>query len=409
MNIDLYPHQMRAIKEIQNGSVLKGGTGSGKSRTAVGYYYMVVCGGRILVNGRGTERDMTHPKDLYIITTAMKRDSFEWVGECLNYGLTMNSETNPGKVKITIDSWNNIKKYLYVEDAFFIFDEQRAVNYGTWGRTFIKISRKNSWIMLTATPGDNWNDYISVFIANGFYRNKYEFDKNHAVFNYIKGRKVPDKSRYLNVDILKKYRDEIVIPMDFDRPTIQAHSDVRVAYDKEMYKQVWKDRWDPFDNVPVKEITKLFYLMRKVVNSDETRIRAMLDILEEHKKVIIFYNFTYELEAIREALDEHGIPYSEWNGERHEAILDGSEWAYLVQYTAGAEGWNCITTNTMIFFSQSYSYKATVQAAGRIDRLNTPYTGLIYYHFVSAAPIDLAIQKALKKKKNFNEKTSSLA
>jgi hypothetical protein len=44
------------------------------------------------------------------------------------------------------------------------------------------------------------------------------------------------------------------------------------------------------------------------------------------------------------------------------------------------------------------------QAAGRIDRLNTPFTDLYYYVFKSGAPIDQAIDRALRAKRNFNEK-----
>ena len=95
---------------------------------------------------------------------------------------------------------------------------------------------------------------------------------------------------------------------------------------------------------------------------------------------------------------------AEWNGHNHEDIPKTSTWVYIVQYTAGAEGWNCIETDTIIFYSQNYSYKVITQSAGRIDRLNTPFTDLNYYHLYSMSPIDLAIKKAFDCKKDFNEK-----
>ena len=56
-----------------------------------------------------------------------------------------------------------------------------------------------------------------------------------------------------------------------------------------------------------------------------------------------------------------------------------------------------------MFFSQNYSFKVMEQAAGRIDRLNTPYTNLYYYHLKTRSGIDLAISRALAEKKQFNE------
>ena len=44
------------------------------------------------------------------------------------------------------------------------------------------------------------------------------------------------------------------------------------------------------------------------------------------------------------------------------------------------------------------------QAAGRIDRLNSPYRDLYYYHLKSRSGIDIAISKALGQKKQFNER-----
>ena len=129
----------------------------------------------------------------------------------------------------------------------------------------------------------------------------------------------------------------------------------------------------------------------------------LLEIVEDHPKAIIFYNFDYELEILRNLYYGEDVEIAEWNGHKHQPIPRGDKWIYLVQYTAGAEGWNCITTDTIIFYSQNYSYKVLKQASGRIDRLNTPYTDLYYYHLVSKSGIDLAISRALKNKKQFNE------
>ena len=391
--LELYEHQRKAVGELKNGSILVGDVGSGKSRTALAYYILRVC------KFNEAFMEFEEPRDLYIITTAKKRDSKEWWAECHSCLLYENG--NPSNVKITIDSWNNIKKYKDVYGAFFIFDEQRVVGSGAWVKAFLNIARKNKWILLSATPGDCYSDYIPVFIANGFFRNKTDFNNQHVVFNRF--AKYPKIDKYINTNILNRYRRQILVEMKDRRETNRIDIRCNVEYDREKYQRIWKDRWDIYDNCPIEETGKLFYLMRRVVNADISRIEKLGELLKQHPKAIIFYNFNYELELIKSALELWEIPYSEWNGHKHEEIITGDYWVYLVQYTAGAEGWNCIETDTIIFYSQTYSYRARQQAAGRIDRLNTPFKNLYYYHFISYAPIDLAIKKSLNCKKSFNE------
>lgn len=399
--IELDSYQLDAIKRLKNGSILVGGTGSGKSRTSLVYYYTKICKGDLNISGKGEDTPMRNPKDLYIITTAKKRDSLEWLEECIPFRIGENRETSINGVKVTIDSWNNIKKYKNVFGAVFIFDEQRVVGWGAWSKAFLNIARKNQWILLSATPGDTWSDYITVFIANGFYKNISDFNNHHVVFSRFS--KYPKIERYVDTGMLVKFRNDILVIMDYDKQTVKHRNTVAVEYDKKLYLKVWKDRWDPYESEPIQETGKLCYLMRKVVNSDISRIEKVKEILSERKKAIVFYNYDYELDMLRETLDEMNYLYSEWNGQKHESIPFGNEWVYLVQYAAGAEGWNCITTDTLIFFSQSYSYRMTIQAEGRIDRRNTPYKHLYYYTLKSASPIDIAIARALKLKKNFNE------
>ena len=376
MSVPLYDYQQDAVDRLKNGSILCGGVGSGKSRTSLAYYYKVA-----------------RTKDLYIITTARKRDTKEWENEVEPFDL---------KRKVTIDSWNNIGKYKDIVDAFFIFDEQRVVGYGAWVKSFLKITRVNEWILLSATPGDTWQDYIPVFIANGFYRNKTEFAREHII--YSRFSKYPKIDRYVNEGKLLRLRRQILVTIDFKRKTVSHHEDVYVSYDIPLYKDVTRSRWDPYKNEPIPDASGLCYVWRKIVNTSEARQLALLEIFEKHPKLIVFYNFNYELDILKEMFGAYaGVQVAEWNGHKHESIPTGPSWVYLVQYTAGAEGWNCITTDTIVFYSQNYSYKIRQQAAGRIDRLNTPYTDLYYYHLKSRSGIDLAISKALKEKKKFNE------
>lgn len=401
MSIQLKPHQEEALYKMKNGCILNGGTGSGKSITALAYYFYK--NGGIFSKGyyipMPDDGEYT-PPDLYIITTARKRDTREWDGDMINFLLSTDPSINIYSNTVVVDSWNNIHKYTEVKNAFFIFDEQRAVGRGTWAKSFIKIARSNEWVLLTATPGDTWSDYIPVFIANGFFKNRTEFNQKHIVYSAFSS--YPKIDRYVDTGRLIRLRDSILVDMDFMRKTVQHHLYISVEYNKDTYKDIQKNRWNYTRDEPIQNASELCYELRKCVNGDLSRIDSIIDILHERKKAIIFYNFDYERDILLEYLPKL-CTVAEWNGHKHQELPEGDNWAYLVQYTAGCEGWNCIKTDTIIFYSQNYSYKTMMQAIGRIDRLNTPFIDLYYYHLKSKAPIDLAIGRALAQKKKFNE------
>lgn len=381
IRVPLAEHQKTALSKLKDGSILWGYMGSGKSRVAMAYYVM-------------TEEH----EDVYVITTAKKRDSMDWQTEAARFGV--GSERNATLAGVlTIDSWNNLEKYKHVEGQFFIFDEQRLVGSGAWVKAFLKIAKKNRWILLSATPGDNWLDYIPVFIANGFYRNRTEFKAEHVIqAPFVKYFKV---ERYVNVQRLVRQRNSILIYMPYPKETIRHPVNVWCEFDELLMARVSHGRWNVFDDKPIRDMGDMLHQMRKVANTDPSRMAALHDVLEKHDRLIIFYNFDYELALLRLLKELDGRVYAEWNGHKHEAIPETDKWVYVVQYIAGAEGWNCTTTNAMCFWSLTYSYKLWEQAHGRIDRLNTPYEHLYYYTLRSKAAIDWAIWRSLKSKRNF--------
>lgn len=381
-------YQVKAMEMLKTGAILCGDTGSGKSITAVAYFHEKVCKGKT-----NPWQDRLISKKLYIITTARKRDSQEWEKELVRF-LLLDENT-------VIDSWNNIQKYKDVKDAFFIFDEQRVVGYGAWAKTFIEISKHNEWILLTATPGDTWSDYIPVFIANGFYRNKTDFCQQHVIYKPFTN--YSQIVKYVNTGRLILYRSKILIDMEYVKNTVQHHCFVTCRFNRDKYDRIVKDRWNIYDNCPIENPSQLCFLMRKVVNSDPSRLDEIAKLLEIKSKLIVFYNFDYELEMLRQFASDLNILCQEWNGHKHELVPKGDRWIYLVQYSSGCEAWNCIETDAMSFYSLNYSYKVMKQAAGRIDRRNTPYKDLYYWHLVSKSPIDNAIRASTNKKKDFNE------
>lgn len=379
--MELMPHQKKAVDQLSNGKILYGGVGTGKSLTALAYYLKA-----------------ESPKDIYIITTAKKRDSLEWERDAAKLGIGPRvGATVAGR--LIIDSWNNIGKYIGIEDAFFIFDEQRLVGSGAWVKSFLKIAKSNAWILLTATPGDTWLDYIPVFVANGLYKNATQFKREHVIYaHYVSFPKV---LRYIGEGTLEKYRNMLLVEMPYIKHTTRNIQNVLVTYDQQKYNEIVNNRWNIFEERPIKDVSELFRTMRKLVNSDQSRVEALTDLLKKHPKIIVFYNFDYELDILRTF---HWITkVAEWNGHKKEPIPDNDSWIYLVQYIAGAEGWNCIETDCMVFWSLSYSWKNFEQAQGRIDRLNSPFKELYYYTFTSNSQIDKAVKKALGDKKIFNE------
>lgn len=381
----LYEHQEKAVQKCKNGSVLRGGVGTGKSITSLTYYV----------------RNEKH-RDVYVITTARKRDTHDWEMEAKEFGIFPERElTSHGQ--LVVDSWNNLSSYKEVKDAFFIFDEQRLVGSGAWVKAFLTITKNNRWILLTSTPGDVWMDYIPLFVAHGFYKNRTEFIRRHVVYNNFS--KFPKVDRYVETSRLEKLRREIVVEMPYDRHTTRHTTYIKVGYDIEAFQQVWVKRWHIYEDRPIRDIGELFRVMRRLVNQDPSRYEKARELAKKHPKLIIFYSFDYELEILRRLEEDLEVPLAEWNGHKHEEIPETARWVYLVQYTAGAEAWNCVETDAILFYSLNYSYRLLEQAQGRIDRLNTPFVHLWYYFLKSDSMIDRAIDNVVRKKRNFNEKS----
>lgn len=380
MTVKLYDYQQKAVDDLSNGKILLGGTGAGKTMTSLAYYVK-----------------NENKRDVYVITTAKKRDDLEWEKDASNFGIT---NTGPGHNvgQLTVDSWNNIKKYQDVSGAFFIFDEQRLVGSGSWSKAFLKIARHNRWVMLTATPGDKWEDYTSIFVANGFYKNKTEYIDNHMVYTYYGG--YPKLKRYINEQKLERLRRHVLVEMDYVPHTRRHINKVYSDYDKDLVVETMKTLKDPETGEPFQGASGLMYAVRKIVNSDPNRVEAVKKLAKKIDKLIIFYNYDYELELLREAFPNA----KERNGHNHDPLPTTKTWTYLVQYTAGAEAWNCTTTSAMVFYSMTYSYKTFMQAQGRIDRVNTPFTDLSYFVMTSDSAVDRGIERALENKKDFNER-----
>ena len=211
--MELMEHQLEAVEQLGNGKILYGGVGSGKTITALAYY-----------------EKYESPRDIVVITTAKKRDSLDWEGAAAKFCISTNAEYSADNQSLVIDSWNNIKSYEMVKDAFFIFDEQRLVGSGAWVRSFLKISKLNRWIMLSATPGDSWIDYAPVFIANGWFKNISEFKREHV--RYVPFVKFPKIAGYVGIDKLQRLRNNILVEMPFDRHTNRILNYLHCGYDQ---------------------------------------------------------------------------------------------------------------------------------------------------------------------------------
>lgn len=392
----LRPHQVDALELIKNGSVVAGGVGTGKTLVSLAYFVAKVCEGDLNMG-----RKVNMPTKLIVITTAKKRDDMDWQTEALNFGISVDPTLSYTEAEMVVDSWNNIKRYVNETDAFFIFDEQRVVGTGAWVKSFIKITKSNKWILLSATPADTWSDYVPLFVAHGFYRNHTHFNEEHAVWTFHgKYRKIRG---YVGVRHLRKLRDSILVEMPYDRHTTRHLLTTHVEHDESLFEKVWKRRWNVFEDVPLVDVAEMHRVGRKVVNSDPSRLTKIEELGVKHPRMIIFYNFDYELERLRTLGSRMDVEVREWNGHKHEPVPTGERWLYLVQYQAGAEGWNCTATDVIVFYSLTYSHKIFEQSQGRIDRLDSPFSDLWYYILMSNSRIDRIIWRALSLKKSFHE------
>lgn len=378
---EMAKHQTDALAELEDGNILWGGVGAGKSRVAMAYYTM-------------TEQH----EDLYVITTAKKRDSMDWQTEAARFCVGAEIDATLHGT-LVVDSWNNLDKYKDVKDAFFIFDEQRLVGSGKWVKAFLKIAKQNRWILLSATPGDTWLDYVPVFVANGFYKNRTEFKHDHVVYNTF--TKFPKVDRYVGEQKLERLRNKILVRMRYSAEAERVYDTIKVDHDHQALRRVMVDRWNVYEERPIQNVGEMFFLMRRVVNESQQRVDEVERLAKHHKRLVVFYNYNYELQLLMQLRFEYNV--AQWNGHKHEEIPNKEDWIYLVQYTAGSEGWNCTETDAMCFFSLTYSYKQWEQAHGRIDRMNTPFAKLYYYTLLSSAWIDLAVRRALMEKKSFSE------
>lgn len=458
MKVELHPHQQEALEKMHNGCVLWGGVGVGKTITALAYAKLMEPG-----------------KKIKIVTTAKVRDSFSWEREAAKLAI------HPDDFEVT--SWNKINDLVELEDHFIIFDEQRLVGTGAWVKAFYKIAKKNHWILLSATPGDTWSDYAPMFIANGWYKNITQFRQEHAVYSTF--TKYPKIVRWLNEGKLQKYRRQLLVKMPMARHTTRHVHHIECDYDKEKLDFVRKKRWNIYKDQPIKNAAELYGVMRKVVSTDPSRVLELKKLIAKHPKMIIFYNYNYELDILREVCSEleeltnkngdlswvlkdpsnsststetisrptsladsavvHGklattkraseqqlekiltssgssitskpkkqeplqetlanpakkFDWAEWNGHKHQPLPQSDSWVYLVQYTSGSEGWNCTETDSMAFWSLTYSWKQWNQAMGRIDRLNTPFVDLNYYVFMTNSPAEMPVMTALDEKHDF--------
>lgn len=403
MTVTYRPEQIQAVRQLQNGSILAGGVGSGKTLTSLAWYLTSVCNAASFKDGGSLAKTKVKGSPtLYVITTAKKRDSLEWEEEAARLGLSTDPDCSFTGSSIVVDSWNNIGKYSDREHAVFFFDEQRASGSGRWVKEFLKITRKNTWLLLSATPGDVWMDYLPVFMAHGFFRTRTEFMEDHVIFDRF--AKYPKVKRYIGGAKLQRLRRSILVEMPVERHTTRERETVYCDYDRDLYKWVVKNRMDPWTEEPLRDAGGVCRILRKVVSDNDWRSEQAKRILSSNERVIVFYNYNYELDRIFAVAESLGVPTAQWNGHRHDAIPGGDRWIYICQYTSAAEGWNCTSTDTVLFWSLNYSWRVTEQCEGRIDRLNTPYSRLKYYFLESHSSIDEAVRRSLSSKKVFNER-----
>lgn len=296
-----------------------------------------------------------------------------------------------------------------------ILDESSLIKNASSNRTkFILKLRPDNVILLSGTPvGGKYEELLTQCKLLGWKITKKAFWERYINFIEIDmgNFKIPKVVGYKNVDELKdKLREYGAVFQKtedvFDLPE-QIEQTVMVD-NTASYKKFKKDRVITIDDRELlgdTSLTKMLYLRQLASQYNSNKIGALKDILESTEdRVIIFYNFTAELDQMKKVCKELKKPISIINGKvkdlKNYDSKDNS--VTLVQYQAGAMGLNLQKSNKVIYYSLPLASELFEQSKKRTHRIGQTRT-CFYYYLITKGSLEEEILNTLKMRKDYTD------
>ena len=309
------------------------------------------------------------------------------------------------------------KELLKLNDFTLMLDESSLIQNETAKRSkfILKMNPKNV-ILLSGTPtGGKYEKLWSQMHLLGWNISKQLYWKQYVVTEYLDtmdGRSIPIVKGYKNVDRLKRKMTEYgcqFLKTDevFDLPS-QTFSKMRIPASKE-YRIFRKDRIVTVGETELvgdTTLTRMLYERMLCGQYSEAKLKAFTDLVEStDDRLIVFYNFTEEMDTMRKIVNEMKREYSLVNGSRKDLTCyeEFNDSITFIQYQSGAMGLNLQKANKIIYFTLPLSSELYEQSKKRIHRIGQDQP-CFYYQLIVKGSIEEKILQTLEMRKDFTEK-----
>ena len=306
---------------------------------------------------------------------------------------------------------------MKLTDFTLLLDESSLIQTETAKRSkfILKMQPKNV-ILLSGTPsGGRYEKLWSQMHLFGWSISKKMYWQQFVVVDYLDmlDRSIPIVTGYKNVERLKRKMAEYgcqFLKTDevFDLPS-QNFQKLRITASKE-YRKFRQDKIvrleDGTELVGDTTLTRMLYERQLCGIYSQEKLKAFADLLESTEdRLIVFYNFTKELEALKAICDASERPYSVVNGSVKDlsAYDQKNDSVTFLQYQAGAMGLNLQKACRMVFFTLPLSSELYEQAKKRIHRIGQN-NHCFYYQLICKGSVEERILKTLEMRKDFTEK-----
>lgn len=425
--ISLYPHQQKALEQTEDHNKVAYYLDMGLGKTFVGSEKMMQLGANVNL----------------VICQKSKID--DWIEHfehnykgCIVYDLTNQSALDGFLFNsLEIESFNkNIgvinyelafrrPELLKLKDFTLMLDESSLVQNEQAKRSkFIMKLNFENLILLSGTPtGGKYEKLWSQLHMLGYGLSKKAFYRMYVDFHYEDNEGFPIMiiDGYKNVERLKKKMHDfgcVFMKSDeaFDLPD-QTFIDIKVPTTKEYRKFrkdciiSWEETFPPCDDIRYIELvgdttlTKMLYERQLCGHYNEDKLKAFEDLVEStNDRLIVFYNFTAELDALTDIACELNRKFSLVNGfdkqlDNYETVNDSIT---FIQYQAGAMGLNLQKANKIVYFSPPLSSELFEQSKKRIHRIGQKKS-CFYYKLICKGSIEEKIYKTLEMRKDYTE------